>query len=276
MAHEPRKPRPDLRYCWNWLLLLYLSGALVGCSTPQTTTGANVRRFDFQHDTLAYANELVWEYRFNDHGKWTSSPREPEPHYTHHCFVVARSARQFFHHARFEPDQPKADTETYRRLIRKVVSASPRKATPERRRIIIPGYANLRHFSQAHGALLKAECGGAWQSYFQRGHWRMIFPFSRGHQERTSRELIEAVRFNRLPAVHLVCFPSLKINHAALLFDAAETDKQIRFATYDPNAPEKPTVLTYDRGSRTFSLPTNFYFPGGRVDVYEIYRGCLY
>ena len=104
----------------------------------------------------------------------------------------------------------------------------------------------------------------------------MIFPFSRSHQKALTQRLVEALRHDQPPVVHLVRFPSLKINHAVVLFSAAESDTEIRFAAYDPNDPDKPTVLAYDRSSRTFSFPTNFYFPGGRVDVYEIYRGCCY
>ena len=256
---------------WPALLAVLL---LAGCTTSKTTTAAHPRRpFDFEHDTFSYANELVWEYRFDEQGKWTHRPREPKPDYTHHCFVVARSAKQFFNHARFDPAQPKTDSPTYRRLIRKAVSTSPRKELPDDQRIVIPGYANLREFSADQEQLLKAECGGAWQSYFQRGHWRMIWPFSRRGQANMAERLAASIKQNRPPVVHLVRFPSLKINHAVVVFDAIETDKEIRFAAYDPNAPDKPTILTYDRTNRTFSLPTNLYFPGGRVDVYESYEG---
>jgi len=274
MTCEPRKSRGWLQ-C-GCLFLFCALVALTGCSTPQATALVGAHRFEFQRDTFACANELVWEYRFDETGHWTSRPRKPKPDYTHHCFVVVRSAKQFFEHARFDPGKPSADEKTYRHLIREIVSSSPRTESSKINRIVVPGFANLRDLSREHEALLKAECGGAWQSYFQRGHWRMIFPFSRRHQEKTARELLETVRRGQPTVVHLVRFPSLKINHAVLLFDAEESDAEIRFAAYDPNAPEKPTVLTYDRATRTFSFPTNFYFPGGRVDVYEIYRGWCY
>ena len=50
----------------------------------------------------------------------------------------------------------------------------------------------------------------------------------------------------------------------------------IRFAAYDPNAPDAPATLSYDRATRTFTLPHNTYFRGGRVDVYEIYHRPWY
>ena len=195
----------------------------------------------------------------------------PEQDYTLHCFVVARSARQFFDNARFEPLQPAVDEATYRELIRQVVGSNPRKQLPMSERIVIPGYADLRSFSAAHDQLLQAECGSAWQSYLQRGNWRMIFPVTRGHQAQAGKELSARLKDRGPLLVHVFCFPSLSINHALLLFDATETDNEIQFATYDPNDPSKPCVLTFDRARRTFNLPTNAYFPGGPVDVYEIY-----
>jgi len=266
-----------LRFLWRNQVPLLASFAilLAGCATsPPSTNG--VRPFVFGQDTFTYANQLVWEYRFDERGRWTSKPREPKPEYTHHCFVVARSAKQFFSHARFDPAGPVADPDTYRQLIRRIVSINPNKELADGERIVIPGYANLREFSRAQENLLKAECGASWHSYFQHGHWRMIWPFSRAHQEKTARELAADLKRNRPPVVHVARFPSLRINHALLLFDCSETDKEIRFATYDPNSPATPVTLTYDRATRTFTLPTNFYFPGGRVDVYEIYRNWCY
>jgi hypothetical protein len=243
--------------------------ALCGCaSRPFVGT----RPFNFQTDSFSYANDLVWEYHFDDKGKWVHQRREPQPDYTHHCFVVARSARQFFENARFDAALPVADAATYRRLVRRVVSIDPSHPLPDAKKIVIPGYANLREFSAGQEPVLKAECGGAYQSYFQRGHWRMIFPFSRAHQSRTAEQLLADLKENRPPVVHVVRFPQLTINHSVLLFGAKETDKEILFSVYDPNKPDSPQVLNYDRASRTFSFAGNDYWPGGRVDIYEIYR----
>lgn len=247
-----------------------------GCATHPHRQLHGPRPFELQRDTFAYANELVWEYYHDAEGNWTSRKREPKPDYTHHCFVVARSVRQFFQHARFDASQPTADAETYRRLIRRVVSIDPRRSLSQPERIVIPGYANLREFSQEQEQLLKDECGGAWRSYFQRGHWRMVFPFTRRHQARAAEEFARDLHRNLPPVVHVVRFPQLTINHALLIFDAEETEREIHFSAYDPNTPETPVSLTFDRASRTFYLPANDYFPGGRVDVYEIYRSLLY
>ena len=108
------------------------SGANPGA---QCMTVLSVRRqtalpapFEFERDTFAFANELVWQYRFDPAtAAMTVSRNHPPPTYSHRCFVVVRSARQFLYHARFEPGLPAAETEVYRRLIRQVVSRNPRR-----------------------------------------------------------------------------------------------------------------------------------------------------
>lgn len=266
---EMRRPQAFLlAFCCVFL------AAMCGCASHRQFVGS--RPFSFKTDTFAYANELVWEYHFDANGKWVHQRREPEPDYTHHCFVVARSARQFFENARFDPSLPVASDKTYLRLIHRVVSIDPSHPLPDSKKIVIPGYANLREFSAAKENLLKSECGGAWESYFQRGHWRMIWPFSRAHQERTAEQLVADLKENRPPVVHVVRFPQLTINHSVLLFDAKETKTNILFSVYDPNKPDKPKTLTFDRASRTFTFPGNDYWPGGRVDIYEIYRSWDY
>ncbi len=251
-------------------------------SSKTTETGAAkavpaVRGFDFDRDTFAYANETKWSYAVDPAtGCQVSTPRVPEPDYTLHCFVVARAARQFWLHAHFDPSLPEPDAAMCRQLILTVVSRSAQTASPAERKVLIPGYRGLREFSQAQEALLKAHCGGAWRSYFQRGNWRMTFPFSRGHQASEAARLTTALRQGKPLVVHALRFPQLTINHAVLLFGAVETAGGISFQAYDPNVPEREVPLTFDRATRTFSLPPLHYFAGGRVDVYEIYRGWVY
>ena len=254
------------------LLALALLATLTGCITDPKPFGTSRRCFDFRQDTFAYPNELVWEYYYNSNGVWTTRRHEPKPSYTLHCVVVARSARQFFDFARFDPTQPVAEETIYRRLVHHLIQIDPRRDPVIADQVIIPGYANLREFSKAHEQLLKEECGGAWQSYVQRGHWRMIFPFSRQQQQGVAHQLMKELQTCHPPIVHLVRFPSLSINHAILVYDGIESDTEIRFSAYDPNQPAEPVTLTFDRATNTFNLPVNAYFPGGRVDVYEIYH----
>src|SRR5205809_7252614 len=129
--------RPDgMRCSYAWLIFL-ASLLLAGCATSRPSASGS-RHFIFEQDTFAYANRLVWEYHFDEHGKWTHRSREPKSDYTHRCFIVARSAKQFFQNARFEPALPKPDSATYRGEIRALVSTSPRKRLPEAKKLSSP------------------------------------------------------------------------------------------------------------------------------------------
>lgn len=242
-------------------------------SPPSRASETRPRRFCFAQDTFAFPNELIWEYRFDHHtGKTTFSRREPKPNYAHRCFVLTRVARQFLYHARFDPQLPEADVETYRRLLRSVITRNPCTVSPPERQVIIPGYAGLRAFSRAQESLLKAECGGAWRSYVLPSHWRMVFPISRSHQAHTAAELEVSMRQGHAPMIHLVRFPQLTINHGMVLFDVTATPQRLDFQAYDPNDPQQPVRLSYEVATRTFSLPANTYWAGGPLNVIAIYR----
>jgi len=230
------------------------------------------RRFVFERDSFAFANELLWEYRLApDSGKMKFSPRAPKPDYAHRCFVLVRAARQFLYHARFDGQANSADDTAYRRLVRATVSRDPRLVASPQDQIVIPGFACLREFSAARPQLLKEECGGAWRSYFLRSHWRMIFFISRTHQERTAAHLERALRQGFSPIVHLVKFPTLTINHGMILFDVAATGGGWAFSACDPNDAQRPTIITFDKAARQFSLPANAYWPGGALNIIEIF-----
>jgi hypothetical protein len=242
-----------------------------------SATAAPLRRFEFERDTFAFANELVWEYRFDPASQTMISRRNAmPPTYAHRCFVLVRSSRQFFYHARFDASLPVADEKTYRRLVREVVSRNPRNVSAEGGRVVVPGYDSLRAFSHAQPAVLKANCGGAWQSYVLRSHRRMILPVSRRHQANMAGQLARSLPQRRAVTVHLFCFPQLTINHGIVLYDLAETEIGLRFTAYDPNLPSQPTELNYHRAARTFYFPRNHYWAGGQVNVVEVYCSLAY
>jgi hypothetical protein len=249
--------------------------AETGNPPARSALKAETRPFDFYADTFAFPNELVWEYRFdNVTGQGTAQKRNPPPTYAHHCFVVVRSVRQFFLHSTFEPQRPSAEASEYQSLIRAVVSRHAQRASSPTEKIRIPGFANLRCFSEAHPDLLRENCGGSWQSYIQRGNWRMVLPFWRAHQQRRAAQWRHGI--SQLPIVHVVTFPRLTINHAVMLFAATTTNQGTEFQAYDPNICAQPLTLVYDAARRCFEFSRTNYFAGGRVNAYEIYSGWFY
>ena len=236
------------------------------------TTPAENRHFQFERDAFAFAHELVWKYRFDPAtGVMTTYKADPPPAYYHRCFVLVRATRLFFDHARFAPELPPAYAPAYRRLIREIISRNPRRACAEPDRIVVPGFDGLRSFSRAHEPLLKAECGAAWESYFLRSHWRMIFRVSGRFQERMAEKLKRSLQKRRVSLVHLFRFPRITINHGIVLYGFTDSEQSIEFEAYDPNVPDHPVTLLYDRQRRVFTFEPNGYWGGGVLSVMEIF-----
>ena len=232
----------------------------------------SARHFCFERDTFAFAHELVWKYRFDPvTGAMTTYKAEPPPTYYHRCFVLVRATRLFFDHARFAPERPPADSQTYEKLVREVILRNPRRACADAERIVIPGFDGLRSFSRAHEALLKSECGAAWESYFLRSHWRMIFRVSGRFQEKMAEKLKYSLQKRGVSLVHLFRFPRITINHGIVLFGFTESEEKIEFNAYDPNLPEHPVKLVYEKKRRVFTFARNIYWGGGMLSVMEIY-----
>jgi hypothetical protein len=232
----------------------------------------SVRGFCFERDTFAFPHELVWKYHFDPvSGAMTTYRADPPPTYYHRCFVLVRATRLFFDYARFAPELPPADLETYRELVRKIIASNPRRSCADENRIVIPGFDGLRSFSHAHEALLKAECGAAWKSYFLRSHWRMIFRVSGRFQEKMATKLKRSLQKRGVSLVHLFRFPRITINHGIVLFGCTESETKIEFNAYDPNIPDHPVKLIYEKQRRVFTFAPNIYWGGGGLSVMEIF-----
>lgn len=236
-----------------------------------------VRRFCFERDSFAFHHELVWKYHFDSvTGAMTTYKSEPPPTYYHRCFVLVRATRLFFDYARFAPELPAVDLETYRALVRKIIGSNPRRKCADENRLVIPGFDGLCSFSQANERLLKAECGEAWKSYFLRSHWRMIFKVYGRFQEKMAEKLKRSLQKRGVSLVHLFRFPHITINHGIVLYGFIETDTEIEFTAYDPNIPEHTVTLVYEKKRRVFTFAPNIYWGGGVLSVMEIYCGFPY
>ena len=232
----------------------------------------SVRQFCFERDTFAFAHELVWKYHFDPVTSAMSTYKaDPPPTYYHRCFVLVRATRLFFDYARFAPERPPADWETYRTLVCKIIASNPRRQCADENRIVIPGFDGLRSFSQAHKNLLEAECGAAWKSYFLRSHWRMIFRVSGRFQEKMAEKLKRSLQKRGVALVHLFRFPHITINHGIVLYGFTESEQSIVFEAYDPNIPAHPVKLIYEKQRRVFTFAPNIYWGGGVLSVMEIY-----
>jgi hypothetical protein len=252
-----------------FLTALALAGSLRAYDPPAAPAP---RPFSFATDTFSFANETVWNYVNGSVQKESPGARKRE--YTRHCFVVTRAAVQFWKFARFDPRaQPLPPGELAAR-IRAVTGRSVwLPALPPEKRIVFPGYADLRAASAAEPGIFQANIGLGWPVYFRAGNMPITLPASHAMEAALNGEIVRDLGANTPTIVWLYLFPSLKINHVVVIFHLRREGNLFHYTVYDPNYAAAPRQLTFDAATRTFSYPPTFYFKGGEVTARAIYRG---
>lgn len=104
----------------------------------------------------------------------------------------------------------------------------------------------------------------------------MIFPVPVWYRKMMVKKLKASLPRRGLTLVHLFRFPKITINHGIALFGFTESDRAVEFDAYDPNIPEHPIKLIYEKDSNQFTLAANRYWGGGALKVYEIYADWPY
>jgi hypothetical protein len=236
--------------------------------------------FRFERDTFTFANETIFEYH-DGHPRLRgpSSARTRPKRYASRCFVMTRAALQFHKFACFDSHGPPLDDPALAARIRAVTRQPAwEEAWPVHRRIIFPGYANLRAMSEARGRVLQDNIGIGWPTYFRPGNFRMVHEHSRRYQEQTHANLNAALARGELFVVYLSTFPSLTINHAVLVYARrpasardARTKRIDRYAVYDPNHAKGARELTWSPGKSAFAYQKDWDFVGGFVQAYQVY-----
>jgi hypothetical protein len=247
-----------------------------GCASVQPTAGAG-RPFDFQHDTFAYANELVFSVQNGVHTA-DAKPQKLEHAYTRRCFIMAAGVVQFWKHARFEPQAPPVSAEELARRIRDVRDrAAWWPGEPPDRRVVFPGFASLHELSEREGRLLRANMGAGWTTYFHLRKFPMPFEPSPEDEGRLCDTIQHWLHQGHPVVVWVYNFPGVNINHAVTVFEEIEPTqpRQVAFRVYDPNYTDAPRTLIYDRITQSFSYEKTFYFTGGPVHVRPMYTSVF-
>lgn len=240
----------------KWLLLLLLPAL------------ASARTFDVHRDTFAFANETAWQYGVDERGTLHISARETPPTYAHRCFVMSRAVMQFWQFARFEPRQPRASRDEYAHLIRRISRVPVWSARTER--IAVPGFRDLREFSEVMPGVLQENLGAWLPSYFRVGNYRMAMGHLRAGQAAAARWLEQSLAEGKLRSIYIARFPHL--NHCLVAFrHERRANGDVRFWLYDPNYPGETAWLDYRAAERSFDFQPRWYFPGGRVNVMRVY-----
>lgn len=229
---------------------------------------AHARDFDLRRDTFVFANETAWQYGVDERGTLHISARETPPTYAHRCFVMSRAVLQFWQFARFDPRQPRVSREEYARLIRRISRVPVWSARTER--IVVPGFRDLREFSESMPVLLQEYLGAWLPTYLRPGNYRMAMGHPRSGQAAAARWLEQSLAEGKLRAIYIARFPHL--NHCLVAYrHERRPNGDVRFWLYDPNYPGQPAWIDYRAAERSFDFQPRWYFPGGRVNVMRTY-----
>src|SRR5271170_77358 len=197
------------------LISLLLCPALSAYEPPAAPAP---RPFRYDTDTFSFANETVWNYVNGSVEPESSRPQAQKRDYTRRCFVVTRAAVQFWKFARFDPNAAPLSREKLAARIREVTERSVwLPALPRARRVVFPGYANLREISAADPGVFQANIGLGWPVYFRAGNMPIIAPVYRETEARLNSEIFHDLQMNWPTIVWLYNFPSLSINHVVVV-----------------------------------------------------------
>jgi hypothetical protein len=236
--------------------------------------------FSFYRDTLAFANTTVFAY---EQGKIVSHrnffERKKPDRYTRRCFVMSRTVEQFYKFAQFDPNSPSLDESELHKRIRAVTRKQPwHDPLPPEKRIVIPGYRNLREMSQAHTRLMQRNIGLGWVAYLRPGNFRMFYLHNKDYQEKTHEELEQTLARGEFFIAYLSDYPILHINHSVLVYThdgKRSADGTDHYLVYDPNHSDAPRHLTWLPAKREFSYEKDQEFVGGFARVFHVYGKFL-
>ena len=241
-------------------------------SAPQTNGGPSLGlehsvrtpAFSFASDTFAFPN-LIGARHPNELGI-----------YAHYCFVLARSVRQFAQFARFDPLLPKVDHAGYVERVKRIAALPAREAAmPPDDRIVIPGYANLREFSQGEESAVKEGLGGRFWTWVHWTNWRVMFPVNGSHQEGVAHEIVDELRAGRLVQLLVTNWPKPELNHTVVAFESRPTDGGIDFVVWDPNNPDGPGIMTWESSARRFWATDLYDTEPGPIRAFRMYYSLL-
>jgi len=227
-------------------------------TTPER--GASVPQFSFSTDTFTFPNEI----RARNPGRADL--------YANYCFVLARGLRQFLAFARFDPVAPRLSSDEYVERVRQIATRPPwEPALPPDDRVVIPGYDNLRDFSRAEEAAVKAGLGGRFWTFVHWTNWRVTFPVTRGHQAGVAREVMDELDAGRLVQLLVTNWPKPELNHTVVAYAYRPGSHGVEFVVWDPNDPDEPGVMTFDEQADRFWATRLYDTEPGLIRAFRMY-----
>lgn len=246
-------------------MLLFATACATTTPVAVARAAAGPESFAFGPDTFAFRNEIR-----------ARRPDASSDLYANYCFVLARGMRQFYQNARFDPDAPRLSRAEYAARVRAIGARAPwLPALPDAERVVIPGYAHLRAFSAGEEAAVKEGLGGPVLTWLHWTNWRVTFPVSKAHQARVADEVVRELQAGRLVQLLVTNWPIPELNHTVVVYRVDARPDRIDFTIWDPNDPEAPGTLTFDRTAQKFWATEIYATRPGPIRAFRMYSSPL-
>ena len=241
-------------------VLLLVTACATAPAAPLMVS-AGPAAFAYGADTFAFRNEI--RERHADH---------EGDLYANYCFVLARGVRQFFQGARFDPAAPRVSAAEYVARVR-AIAARPAwaPAPPDAERVVIPGYAHLRAFSTGQEAAVKEGLGGPVGTWLHWTNWRVTRPVSAAHQQKVANDVAAELAAGRLVQLLVTNWPVPELNHTVVAYRFDDRADRIDFTVWDPNEPDAPGVVSFDRLAQRFWATDVYATRPGPIRVFRMY-----
>jgi len=119
---------------------------------------------------------------------------------------------------------------------------------------------------------VKAGLGGFVLTFIHWTNWRVTFPVTGGQQERVARETLAELDAGRMVQLLVTNLPKVELNHTVIAYDYRIYEGRfIEFIVYDPNEPEEPGWVAFDRAERSFFASGVYDTEPGAIRAFRMY-----
>jgi hypothetical protein len=168
------------------------------------------------------------------------------------------------------------DAEEYTRRVRAVTShAAWAPPLPPAERVVIPGFANLRAFSAAEEAAVKAGLGSRFWTFVHWTNWRVTMPVPDGHQAVVLDEVLAELAAGRLVQLLVTNWPKQELNHTVVAYAYRGVGDGVELSVWDPNDPAGPGTVLFDARRGRFVASRVYDTRVGPIRVFRMYYSWL-
>ena len=162
------------------------------------------------------------------------------------------------------------------RRVRAVAAHAPwQPPLPPAERVVIPGFANLRAFSAAEEAAVKAGLNARFWTLVHWTNWRTTMPVPDGHQAEILDEVLDELAAGRLVQLLVTNWPKPELNHTVVAYGYRAAGDGVELTVWDPNDPAAPGAVVFDAHQERFIASRVYDTRVGPIRVFRMYYSWL-